>query len=601
MRTAADAVADLKIDRGRIDAELEQVAGGRKDHAERVEEAGRRLTRTLSDLPSELGLDPSDPDLEAALEGYQETNRKTLAHAGEIIRAAEASEQSMEALTDALNSARESAAKAQLEAQAAAGRRSTAEQRLERLNREAEDHRREAKSALDRLNEEVRAFGIETLTIDKLEAVIKELTARRDRWTAGQKKKAELDQAIAELEVTTRHRADRIREAETALKKQAELLDGLQKKRDALIRERREAFGDKNPDDEDARLAAAVDAAEGQLNAAREKWNAAREALGRLKSRIEDLTAAIEKRDNELKRAEAAFLERLEAYGFADEAAYQAACLPETERRRLAEKQQALSNEETELVSRERENKRLLDREREKAMTETPLGTLKTELSDLVSSQKALHLEIGAIRQRLEENDRLKETQRERLHEINARKRECDRWDLLHDLIGSADGKKYRNFAQGLTFEMMIGHANRQLQKMTDRYLLVRDDVQPLELNVIDNYRGCEVRSTKNLSGGESFIVSLSLALGLSQMASQNVRVDSLFLDEGFGTLDEDALDTALETLAGLQRDGKLIGVLSHVAALKERIPTQIQVIPQTGGRSRISMPRRGRRRAGDG
>ena len=162
-------------------------------------------------------------------------------------------------------------------------------------------------------------------------------------------------------------------------------------------------------------------------------------------------------------------------------------------------------------------------------------------------------------------------------------------------MIGSTDGKKYRNFAQGLTFEMMIGHANRQLQKMTDRYLLARDDSQPLELNVVDNYQAGEIRSTKNLSGRESFIVSLSLALGLSHMASKNVRVDSLFLDEGFGTLDEEALDTALETLAGLQQDGKLIGVISHVPALKERISTQIQVTPQTGGRSQISGPGCGR------
>ena len=104
----------------------------------------------------------------------------------------------------------------------------------------------------------------------------------------------------------------------------------------------------------------------------------------------------------------------------------------------------------------------------------------------------------------------------------------------LHELIGSGDGKKYRNFAQGLTFEIMINHANRQLRRMTDRYLLMRDEVNPLQLSVVDDYQASEVRSTKNLSGGESFIVSLALALGLSQMASRNVRVDSLFLDEGF-------------------------------------------------------------------
>ena len=119
----------------------------------------------------------------------------------------------------------------------------------------------------------------------------------------------------------------------------------------------------------------------------------------------------------------------------------------------------------------------------------------------------------------------------------------------------------------------------------------MRDPGRPLELNVIDDYQAGEIRSTKNLSGGESFIVSLALALGLSRMVSQNMRVDSLFLDEGFGALDEEALDTALETLSSLQREGKLIGVISHIPALKERIRTQIQITAQSGGRSRISGP----------
>ncbi|MBT7630354.1 MAG: chromosome segregation protein SMC, partial [Desulfobacula sp.] len=114
---------------------------------------------------------------------------------------------------------------------------------------------------------------------------------------------------------------------------------------------------------------------------------------------------------------------------------------------------------------------------------------------------------------------------------------------------------------------------------------------QPLQLNVMDNYQAGEIRSTKNLSGGESFIVSLALALGLSKMASRKVRVDSLFLDEGFGTLDDEALETALETLSGLNQDGKLIGVISHVSALKDRISTQISINPLSGGKSAITGP----------
>lgn len=176
------------------------------------------------------------------------------------------------------------------------------------------------------------------------------------------------------------------------------------------------------------------------------------------------------------------------------------------------------------------------------------------------------------------------------MERIEQQERVFEQWSALQELIGSADGKKFRNIVQQMNLELMVAHANRQLVKMTDRYLLEVGN-GTLELNIRDNYQAGELRSTKNLSGGESFLVSLALALGLSQMASRTTRVDSLFLDEGFGTLDEDALDTALSTLASLQQRGKLIGIISHVQGLKERVPTQIEVLPIGGGRSRILGP----------
>ena len=191
----------------------------------------------------------------------------------------------------------------------------------------------------------------------------------------------------------------------------------------------------------------------------------------------------------------------------------------------------------------------------------------------------------------LERDEAHRKLLKEKESAIKVQEVETGKWNKLHHLIGSADGKKFRNFAQGLTFEVMVSHANTQLSRMTDRYLLLRSDCEPLELNVIDRYQAGEIRSTANLSGGESFIVSLSLALGLSKMASRNVQVDSLFLDEGFGTLDEEALELALSSLAGLHHDGKLIGVISHVPALKERIPARISVHRAGGGRSTITGP----------
>ncbi|OPY86882.1 MAG: Nuclease SbcCD subunit C [Syntrophus sp. PtaU1.Bin208] len=246
---------------------------------------------------------------------------------------------------------------------------------------------------------------------------------------------------------------------------------------------------------------------------------------------------------------------------------------------------------QTELEARRKDKSAALIREREKNLSDQPAEALTERIAATDAEVKQLQLERGGIQQLLSDNEKQRRTQQDRMKAIELQKKEWSRWDELHELIGSADGKKFRNFAQGLTFEMMTSHANRRLREMTDRYLLIRDETQPLELNVIDNYQAGEIRSTKNLSGGESFIASLALALGLSQMASRNVRVDSLFLDEGFGTLDDETLETALETLAGLRQDGKLIGVISHVPALKERIGTQIQVIPESGGRSHLSGP----------
>lgn len=137
----------------------------------------------------------------------------------------------------------------------------------------------------------------------------------------------------------------------------------------------------------------------------------------------------------------------------------------------------------------------------------------------------------------------------------------------------------------------MIQNANKQLMRMSDRYLLQRDKNSPLSLNVIDYYEASAIRSTANLSGGESFIVSLALALGLSQMSQGQVRVDSLFLDEGFGTLDEKALNMALNSLAALHQENKLIGIISHVQELKNNISTQIIVERHSGAKSTLKGP----------
>ena len=163
-------------------------------------------------------------------------------------------------------------------------------------------------------------------------------------------------------------------------------------------------------------------------------------------------------------------------------------------------------------------------------------------------------------------------------------------WSALNELIGSADGKKFRVFAQSLTLEALLAHANSHLEDLSRRYRLQRVPGSDLELQVIDVDMGDEVRSVHSLSGGESFLVSLALALGLASLSSQTAQVESLFIDEGFGSLDQDALDTAIASLDTLQSLGRKVGVISHVPTLVERIGTRIRVVPRGGGRSVVEV-----------
>lgn len=201
----------------------------------------------------------------------------------------------------------------------------------------------------------------------------------------------------------------------------------------------------------------------------------------------------------------------------------------------------------------------------------------------------------GAIKQALADNARNVGEMAQLREGAKKQEQVCARWDRLNALIGSADGIKFSRMAQGYTFEALLKYANICLKRMTDRYVLVRDTsnaAKPLELAVADNYQAGDRRPVSNLSGGESFLVSLALALGMSEMSSGKTQIDSLFIDEGFASLDEDYLEAALQTLSSLgNREGKLVGVISHVGALKERIDAQIEVKKLSGGRSTLLGP----------
>lgn len=163
-------------------------------------------------------------------------------------------------------------------------------------------------------------------------------------------------------------------------------------------------------------------------------------------------------------------------------------------------------------------------------------------------------------------------------------------WEELSDLIGSADGKKMQVFAQSLTLEMLIAYANEHLVELSRRYRLMRapSKKEVLAIQVVDQDMGDEVRSVDSLSGGESFLVSLALALGLSSLSAHRTRIDSLFIDEGFGSLDAETLDGALSALESLQAMGRHVGIISHVPGIAERVGARVHVARRGAGRSEV-------------
>ncbi|WP_066802109.1 AAA family ATPase [Moraxella oblonga] len=258
--------------------------------------------------------------------------------------------------------------------------------------------------------------------------------------------------------------------------------------------------------------------------------------------------------------------------------------------KQYSEQQHKFTDTRTQMI--QRLDKNMLSNFDDNSLIQNYLDELNAQKHTLQDSMDTLLQEIGKNTQIKTNNEKAKYAQIALRDEIQIAQRDFAVWDKLNALIGSSKGHTYRVFAQGLTLDLLLYHANQALATMNERYILCTDkdnDKTALHIYVIDTAQGNEMRSTKNLSGGESFIISLALAIGLSMMNSDKVSIDSLFLDEGFGTLDDDTLDIALATLSALHTNGKMIGIISHVFALKEQIGTQIIVKKGSNGTSTLS------------
>lgn len=305
----------------------------------------------------------------------------------------------------------------------------------------------------------------------------------------------------------------------------------------------------------------------------------------------QELQESILSKQKEISSVEGTLTKLLAQTSFADIPSARRALLPDPKVHRLQTQRDAISDKKKKLEN----SRNLLVQqlaEIQQNEIETPQEKLESQYGQYQESLLSLRQRCESLRRILKNEEERQEQARRLRNKMAESEKTTRRWRLLKELIGDATGKKFNDFAQDISLSQLLQLANHRLADLSDRYQLDKPNQDEDDgLIALDEHMGGQRRSVKTLSGGETFLLSLAMALALSDLASRNVEIDSLFIDEGFGTLDPETLDQTLDTLEKLQAESsKTIGIISHVESLKERIATQVRLERNGQGYSQLSI-----------
>ncbi len=375
--------------------------------------------------------------------------------------------------------------------------------------------------------------------------------------------------------------------------KQQDLQQSIAQLQPELSREqqqRQSEYGNKDPETERQRLKTARMAAEQQLSELEQQQQQQQQTLQQIQQSLSQQQAEC----NSLSRNNQGLAQQLEhayqAQGFSDLAQLEALLLSAEQAERFAKEAQQLDSNLSESNTRLQTTTQSLASQQQQTAELSPLPELEAALTQLTEHLSHRQQGLGSIGKELELHEQAEQLCAEDKRQLQALERNCALWGQLSNLIGKEDGAKFQKFAQKLTLQQLLAYGNAYLKNLEPRYQLRLSEQEILGLDVIDSFNADKIRAMNSLSGGESFLVSLALALGLGDMHTKTESMDSLFIDEGFGSLDENALEIALDALENLQASGKQIGIISHVAALKERFAVQIKVSKQRGAASNLQL-----------
>ncbi|WP_432470546.1 SbcC/MukB-like Walker B domain-containing protein [Amphritea sp. HPY] len=450
------------------------------------------------------------------------------------------------------------------------------------------------RSQYDAFNSQLTEQGYIQPQRDQLQVWLEAKHQDADQWERNSGTKEQLSSSLQILEAERKNSLSQLNDFESQLTQLQSQRDDLDRSIQEVMEQRREIFGDKLINEERSNSHNRLQSAETQYQSAQQSSHQLSGDHKALIAELNSLQQALQEQQFRAEEREASWLTLLAPSPFNTVAEFQQALLPEQERQVLIEQKQRLDSElerATALLDNaEQALQAVLENLKSDEYQKTQKLDVEAQISALTITLEQLAKRDGEISNELTSDLARRRDQQALFDEIERYREHYDDIQYLHSLIGSQKGDKFRKFAQGLTLDNLVHLANQQLERLHGRYLLKRKQGEGLELSVLDTWQGDVERDTKTLSGGESFLVSLALALALSDLVSHKTSIDSLFLDEGFGTLDSETLDIALDALDNLNASGKMIGVISHIEAMKERIPTQLRVTKKSGlGVSQLS------------
>ena len=421
-------------------------------------------------------------------------------------------------------------------------------------------------------------------------STLDDLKLLQQQFTANKAKFDELSNQLVIARNNVEMYGRKVQHERDNLKNETVSLENVSNNLEALRNSRIEKFGDQDVEAVAKEAATRKNAADSAYTAADTAFRDIEKKHNELNTQITTLKISLEKTADDIKNATEKFMNAIAAKGFADEAAFQAALLQESEFTRLQAEKHRIDGAIASATGKKQAATQALEKLKAERSDETPLQALTEGKAAVEKELGELQASSGAARARVENYKKNVSKLQELQKDLDAKKAELSRWEAMGEWFGVMDGSDFATFVQGLTFKSLLKLANRHLQIVKDRFRLVAEG--NLGFKVVDSEFD-NARRISNLSGGEKFLVSLSLALGIADFASRNVRVESLFMDEGFGTLDDATLEDVMNCLRCQQREGKMLGIITHVESVVNSINQKIMLERSTSqkGHSTIAGP----------